>query len=201
MNDCSKGRNVQSQINLDSLPVNHHEKGRLFLSNDEIETLLKASKKSRYPTRNHLMLLMMYRHGLRVSELINLRIKDVNLNRNRIWIKRLKNGLSVEHPIQGDEQRAIKRYLRKRKDALPYLFVSERKEQLTRKTLNYIIKVASSKAGLIGVHPHTLRHSCGYYLANKGYDLRLIQDYLGHRDPKHTVLYTQIAGVRFEGLW
>jgi len=51
------------------------------------------------------------------------------------------------------------------------------------------------------VHPHTLRHSCGFALANKGYDLRLIQDYLGHRDPRHTVHYTRTAGRRFEGLW
>jgi len=46
-----------------------------------------------------------------------------------------------------------------------------------------------------------LRHTCGFYLANQGYDLRLIQDYLGHRDPKHTVHYTRVAGIRFEGLW
>jgi type 1 fimbriae regulatory protein FimB len=50
-------------------------------------------------------------------------------------------------------------------------------------------------------HPHMLRHSCGFSLANRGYDLRLIQDYLGHRDPKHTVNYTRVAAGRFEGLW
>jgi site-specific recombinase XerD len=52
-----------------------------------------------------------------------------------------------------------------------------------------------------GVHPHTLRHSCGFALADAGHDLRLIQDYLGHRDPRHTVHYTRTAGRRFEGLW
>jgi len=54
---------------------------------------------------------------------------------------------------------------------------------------------------LKNVHPHMLRHSCGYYLANTGVDLRTMQDYLGHRDPKHTVHYTRVAGRRFEGLW
>ncbi len=49
--------------------------------------------------------------------------------------------------------------------------------------------------------PHTLRHSCGFALADKGHDLRLIQDYLGHRDPRHTVHYTRTARRRFEGLW
>ena len=73
--------NVQSKEKRHSLPTNFHEKGKFYLSNDEINLLLKFSKKSRHPTRNHLMLLMMYRHGLRVSELINIRINDINLNR------------------------------------------------------------------------------------------------------------------------
>ena len=54
---------------------------------------------------------------------------------------------------------------------------------------------------LVGVHPHTLRHSCGFALADRGHDLRLIQDYLGHRDPRHTVHYSRTSGRRFEGLW
>ncbi len=51
------------------------------------------------------------------------------------------------------------------------------------------------------VNPHMLRHSCGFALANKGHDLRLMQDYLGHRDPRHAVHYTRTAAGRFEGLW
>jgi type 1 fimbriae regulatory protein FimB len=144
---------------------------------------------------------MIYRHGLRVSEAISLRKSDLNLAQSRIWIERLKNGLSVEQPIAGDELRAIKRYLNIRTDNLPWLFISERDQPLTRQAVNYIIKCAAKRCKLINVHPHTLRHSCGYYLANKGFDLRLIQDYLGHRDPKHTVHYTRIAGSRFDGLW
>ena len=66
---------------------------------------------------------------------------------------------------------------------------------------DYLIATAARRAGLPPVHPHLLRHSCGFYFANRGYDLRLIQDYLGHRDPKHTVHYTRVAGSRFEGLW
>ena len=62
-----------------------------------------------------------------------------------------------------------------------------------------VIRAAARRVGLGALHPHTLRHSYGLYLANQGYDLRLIQDYLGHRDPKHTVHYTRVAGVRFGG--
>ena len=116
-------------------------------------------------------------------------------------MKRLKDGLSVEQPIAGDELRAIKRYLGHATDALPWLFISERGQPLTRQAVNYLVGAAAERAGLGRVHPHTLRHSCGFYLANQGHDLRLIQDYLGHRDPKHTVHYTRVAGSRFEGLW
>ncbi len=60
---------------------------------------------------------------------------------------------------------------------------------------------AGEKAGLGHVHPHMLRHSCGYALADKGTDLRTMQDYLGHRDPAMTVRYTRVAARRFEGLF
>ncbi len=194
----TKGRNVKSN---QKKTTDAHERSKNFLSNAEVKELLEASKQSRYPIRNYLLLLMMYRHGLRVSEAININLTDVNLKESRLWIERLKNGLSVEHPIVGDELRAIKRYLRARKDHLPWLFVNERKLPLTRQAVNYIIKTAAEKTSLKNIHPHTLRHSCGFYLANKGYDLRLIQDYLGHRDPKHTVNYTRIVSSRFEKLW
>ena len=83
----------------------------------------------------------------------------------------------------------------------PGLFVSERDQALTRQGVNYLVAAAAGRAGLACVHPHTLRHSCGFALADKGHDLRLIQDYLGHRDPRRTVHYTRTAGRRFEGLW
>ena len=103
--------------------------------------------------------------------------------------------------MPGEERWAIKRYLSTRNDRLPWLFISERQQPMTRQAVNYLLKAAANRASIPHVHPHMLRHSCGFYLANKGYDLRLIQDYLGHRDPKHTVHYTRVAGVRFEGLW
>ncbi len=191
-------RNVKS----DRAPAaDGHERAKDFLTAAEIEALLEALKRGRHGTRDHLLALMLYRHGLRVSEAIGLRRDEIDLDQARVWVRRLKNGLSVEQPIAGDELRAIKRYLASRIDALPWLFLSERCQPLTRQSVNYILAAAAGRAGLPPVRPHMLRHSCGYYLANRGYDLRLIQDYLGHRDPKHTVHYTRTAASRFEGLW
>ena len=191
-------RTVKSEA---AIAVDDHERRRDFLSEPALGALLAAAKTGRHGPRDHLLMLMMVRHGLRVSEAIGLRRDEIDLNQARLWVHRLKNGLAVEQPITGDELRAIRRYLATRTDALPWLFVSERGQPLTRQAVNYLVGVAAARAGLPPVHPHMLRHTCGFLLANRGYDLRLIQDYLGHRDPKHTAHYTRVAGVRFEGLW
>jgi type 1 fimbriae regulatory protein FimB len=176
-----------------------------FLTEAEVEGLLKAARKGRHRVRNHAMLLLAFRHGLRVSELINLRMADLDLNTGRLFVRRLKGSLSTSHPLEGDEIRALRAWLRQRINApccnSPLVFVSER-GPMTRQAFNYICTKIGKRAKLsINVHPHMLRHSCGFALANKGCDTRLVQDYLGHRNITHTQIYTRTAAVRFEGLW
>lgn len=194
-------RNVESLPT--TSPVDAHERSRDYLSEEEFIVLLQGTLPSRYRWRNTAMLMLTFYHGLRVTELCRLKRQDIDLNHGRIWVKRLKGSLSTEQPLQAEERRALKRYLKQRGNSqLPWLFLNERGDQFTRSSINYLVAITGIRAGLaFHVHPHMLRHGCGYALANRGYDLRVIQDYLGHRDPKHTTRYTRTAAVRFEGLW
>ena len=177
-----------------------------YMTESEIAQFLAASKQGRHGVRDYCMMLIAYRHGLRVSELIDIRISDIDMVTARLFVRRLKGSLSTHQPIEGDELRAIRAWLRQRSlesnaAHSPFLFLSER-GPFTRQALNYLVQQTGERAKLgFRVHPHTLRHSCGFYLANKGLDTRLIQDYLGHRNIAHTSRYTRTAASRFEGLW
>jgi type 1 fimbriae regulatory protein FimB len=180
-------------------------KEKNFLTESEIKKFLAAARKGRHSVRDYCLMLMAYRHALRVSELIDIRLKDLDLEAGRIFVRRIKGSLSTHQPIEGDELRAIRAWLRERENYpnanSNYLFLSER-GMLTRQAVNYLVEQIAERAKLnFKVNPHMLRHSTGYYLANKGYDTRLIQDYLGHRNITHTVRYTRTAAHRFENLW
>jgi type 1 fimbriae regulatory protein FimB len=189
---------IKAEKTVDDRPKN-------FLTEAEMGNFLKAARKGRHSVRNFAMLLLTFRHGLRVSELINMRMADVDFDSGRLFVRRLKGSLSTSQPLEGDEIRALRAWLRERLKApccnSPLVFLSER-GPMTRQAFNYICAEVGKHAKLdIKVHPHMLRHSCGYALANKGRDTRLIQDYLGHRNITHTQIYTRTAAVRFEGLW
>ena len=171
---------------------------RDHLTPAEVKTLLTALKSSRNPARDYALGLMMYRHGLRRSETSHLCWADIDFKEASIYIRRLKGSRSGRHPLQGDEIRA----LRKIKNDFSYIFVSERGSPLSPRRISNIINEAGRYAGFeFKVHSHLLRHSCGYYLANSGFDTRLIQDYLGHANIQNTVRYTKLNHQRFKGMW
>lgn len=107
--------------------VDGHERDRDFLSETEVEALLAAARKGRFGTRDHTMLLLMYRHGFRVSELVALRRDAIDLDTGRVWVKRKKAGLSTHQPLSGEELRALRSYFRSRTDSLPWAFLSSQK--------------------------------------------------------------------------
>lgn len=191
---------IQKSVNQ---AIDAHAKN--FLTDAEMKKFLVATRKGRHSIRDFCLMLVAYRHGLRVSELIDIRLKDLDLETGRIFVRRVKGSLSTHQPIEGDELRAIRAWLRER-ESYPngnsnYLFLSER-GMMTRQSINYLVAQIGRRAKLnFAVNPHMLRHSTGYFLANKGYDTRLIQDYLGHKNITHTVRYTRTAANKFEGLW
>jgi site-specific recombinase XerD len=182
----------------------HEPRLRDYLTRDEVASLLRAAKKSpRHGARNHAMILLAYRHGLRASELVSLRVCDLDLASGTIYCHRAKGSRSSLHPMKPDEVTAIAKVLANRDlPASEYVFQSERAETMSRSAFWRIVSSAGDRAGLpVKAYAHQLRHACGYYLANKGCDLRLIQDYLGHKQIQNTVRYTALNPTRFAGLW
>src|SRR5690606_28785783 len=140
-------------------------------------------------------------HGLRVSELITLRWDQIDLQKGFLHIKRLKNGLPSTHPVRGVELRILRQIKREYVNS-PYVFISERKAPLTDRAIRYIVSRAGEEANFaFPIHPHMLRHSTGFYLANNGHDTRAIQSYLGHANIKNTVIYTELSPNRFKDFW
>ena len=175
---------------------------REYLTPAEVEKLLQASAKvGRHGARDRTLILLAYRHGLRVSELVTLRWDQIDFKAGSMHVNRLKNGVASTHPIRGVELRAL-RELRREYPELPYVFVTEREGPMTAATARKLITRAGELAKLpFPLHPHMLRHSAGYKLANEGHDTRSIQQYLGHRNITHTVRYTELSPERFKNFW
>ena len=177
---------------------------RKHLTGLEVERLI-AARGSRNEARDRCLLLLMFRHGLRVSEACRLKLDQVDTESRVLHVARLKGGLSTTQPIRGDELRAIGVWLKQRarmKPTCKSFFISEQRTPLHRSTVNYVMQKFSEAAALpLLAHPHMLRHACGFALADSGADTRLIQDFLGHRNIQHTVKYTATNPARFEKLW
>ena len=175
---------------------------REYLTEHEIERLMKAAGKNRWGHRDATAILIAYRHGLRASELVALRWDDIELATGRLHARRAKGGATSVHPFGARESRALRRLQREAKAASPYVFVSERGTPLSVAGYQRMVARAGESAGFgFLVHSHMLRHSCGYKLANDGQDTRAIQHYLGHRSIASTVRYTALAPNRFRNFW
>lgn len=179
---------------------------RKYLTRNEINKILRATVYGLHGTRDACMFRLCFFHGLRVSELCRLRLSDLDLTQRVIFIRRLKNGLSTLHPITDDVMPSLLAWLELRVAYCsanePWLFLSQKKGALSRQQVYSLLRQYGERAGLnIIPHPHMLRHACGYALADLGVDTRLIQDYLGHRNIRHTVIYTATNAQLFYGVW
>jgi integrase len=193
---------VKRTVRMPTRLKNADMRTREFLTADEVERLTEAAKANRHGHRDATMILVAYRHGLRASELADLRWDQVEFNSANLHVRRVKQGTPSTHPILGDELRALRRLHREQEPKSPFVFTSERGTPFTTAGFARMIERAGSEAGLgFKAHPHMLRHACGYALANKGHDTRALQAYLGHKNIQHTVRYTELSPTRFKDFW
>jgi site-specific recombinase XerD len=175
---------------------------REYLTEAEVERLMEATKGNRHGHRDATMILVAYRHGLRVSELVDLRWDQVDFRTATLHVRRVKQGTPSTHPIVGDELREFRRLQREQQPKSPFVFTSERDAPFTTAGFARMIERAGLEAKFgFKPHPHMLRHACGYALANRGHDTRALQAYLGHKNIQHTVRYTELSPTRFKNFW
>ena len=167
-----------------NVTVRRPTRPREYLTEREIEKLIKAAGENRWGHRDATAILIAYRHGLRASELVALRWDDIDFQPGKLHVRRAKGGTASVHPIGGRELRALRR-LKREAPASVYVFVSERLTPLSVAGYQRMVARAGEAAGF---------HSCGYKLANDGQDTRAIQHYLGHKSINSTVRYTAHAG-------
>jgi type 1 fimbriae regulatory protein FimB/type 1 fimbriae regulatory protein FimE len=183
-------------------PPNADLRTREYLTEAEVERLMNAAKGNRWSHRDATMILVAYRHGLRASELVDLRWNQVEFASGALHVRRVKQGTPSTHPILGDELRALRRLQRDQEPKSPFVFTSERGAPFSTAGFARMVERAGNEAKLtFKAHPHMLRHACGYALANKGHDTRALQAYLGHRNIQHTVRYTELSPARFKDFW
>jgi type 1 fimbriae regulatory protein FimE len=175
---------------------------REYLTVKEIGLLTDtARKRGRYGHRDATIIFVAYRHGLRAGELCSLRWDQIDLGRGLLHVRRLKNGTPSVHPMGGAEIRALRRLKREQPESR-YIFLTERRAPMTTAGFRKMITRISGEAEFpFPVHPHMLRHACGYKLANDGQDTRALQHYLGHKNIQHTVRYTELSPERFKSFW
>jgi type 1 fimbriae regulatory protein FimB/type 1 fimbriae regulatory protein FimE len=183
--------------------ANDKLRGREHLTEAEVGRLEKvATQGNRHGFRDATMIMMAFRHGLRVTELCDLRWDQVDLGAGKLHVRRVKNSAPSTHVLDGKEIRALRRLQREQPPGNLFVFTTERGAPFT--TAGFRKMLARLGVGAkIGfpIHPHMLRHGTGFKLANDGVDTRAIQDYLGHKSIANTVRYSRLSPERFKGFW
>jgi site-specific recombinase XerD len=186
--------------------TNEDYRVREHLTEAEVDKLLGALKRNRHGHRDWLIGLLIYRHGLRVSEACDLRWDDIDLGRRTIVVRRLKGSTDSSHYLERDEHKALGELWRASAAAKgvksSYVFVNKRGQPFGRMGIGRMIERAGEAAKLpFPVHVHMLRHSTGYALAARGMDTRRLQHYLGHASITNTVRYTAMSPEPFKDIW
>ena len=164
------------------------------LTQKEVSALLNSIKNNKHK----LAIKLMYSAGLRVSELVHLKISDLELDKNIGWVRRGKGNKDRLFIVAKSINMEIKDYIKSNNlnDDF-WLFNGYKGNHLSQKSVHMIVKRAAKKAGIKKkVHPHTLRHSFSTHLIENGYDVASVQSLLGHKNPETTMIYLHIASPK-----
>ena len=162
-----------------------------YLTQNELKKLFSVIKSK----RDRAIFFLAYRHGLRVSEIGLLRRDDIDFEKGRIYIQRLKGSISQTYPLQADEIKVLKSYLRTRTDQSPILFPSKRGMPIDRTTLHKLMKKYAEHADIPKDkrYFHCLKHTIATHLLDAQADLMFIKDWLGHKNIQNTTVYSRLT--------
>jgi len=176
----------------------------VFLSPEETIAVLRKAKER--GSRDHAMILLAYRHGLRASEVCGLRLVDIDLKDGALSIQRLKGSMKTVQPLYAhrgqpllDELVALRSWLKVRPaDGSDFLFTSQKGGRLDRTQFFRIFQAVTEAAGLPGEkrHPHVLKHSLASHLVAGNVNLALVKQALGHRSISSTMVYVGTTDVQ-----
>jgi type 1 fimbriae regulatory protein FimE len=169
---------------------------REYLKPEEVDRLSAAARKSSSPIRDEALILLAFRHGYRVSELVALDWSQVHLATRHLDVKRLKGGIDSTHVLEPDEVKLLKA-LRQAGTGKGPVFVG-REGPIDVSLVQKLVTRFGREAGLpFPVHVHQLRHSCGYAKINAGWEIRHLQSWMGHKNIAHTAHYAQLSEKAF----
>ena len=173
-----------------------------YLNYDDLERLLNYPDTSnKYGLRDALILEMLYSSGVRVSELANMKLKDINFKERKILI--LGKGNKERYVYYGSKcEKLLDKYLKIDHRDSPYLFIGKKNEKLNEREIRSIVTEAAKKAGIeVHVTPHTLRHTYATHMLNDGADLKSVGDLLGHESLSTTQIYTHVSNERLRQVY
>jgi type 1 fimbriae regulatory protein FimB/type 1 fimbriae regulatory protein FimE len=183
---------------------NADRRPREYLTAVEVNRLMAAARDrgGRHGHRDATLILLAYRHGLRAGELVAVRWDQLDFAQGLFHVRRLKNGRPSVHILRGSELRALRRLQREQTPPSPYVFTTERRTPMTTAGVRKLLaRIGEAAEFPFPVHPHMLRHACGFALAHDRHDARAIQEWLGHRNIQHTTRYTELTSHRFRNFW
>jgi len=180
-----------------------------YLTEREIRKLIRSIEKTKdteygmYWLRDKLIFLLGFECGLRASEIGLLRKDDFNSLVNELYCRRLKGSNNNTIRLTKNTSNLLKKYLKEQPNESDYIFMSRKGNQITKFTLNKLCKkyFSLAKLPMDKAHFHTIKHTCGVYLAEQGLDIKEVQYMLGHKKIDNTMIYFSFTSKQQDELY